>query len=82
MYELYYFILSGHKVSNINLMTIITISDKCNMTYENYIQQPMQMCERNINMNIAKNPELINSLDRNNNHPLIRKYSHIPFNNY
>ena len=62
-------------------MTINKISDRCNMTYENYINQPMRMCEREININIAENPLLINSLDRNKNHPLIRKYSHIPFIN-
>ena len=32
-------------------------------------------------MNIARNPHLINSLNRNKNHPLLRKYSHIPVNN-
>ena len=40
----------------------------------------MPMVERRINFIIAKNPKLINSLDRNRNHPLIRKYSHITFN--
>ena len=40
----------------------------------------MPMVERRINVIIAKNPQLINSIDRNKNHPLIRKYSHIPFN--
>ena len=35
------------------------------MTYENYINEPMSMCERKININIARNPHLINSLDRN-----------------
>ena len=53
-------------------MTVNSISDRCNMTYENYINQPM---------NIARNPYLLVSLDRNKNHPLIRKHSHIPFNN-
>ena len=53
----------------------------CNITYKNYINSPMPMVERRINFFIAKNPQLINSLDRNKNHPLIRKYSHIPFNN-
>ena len=48
------------------------------MTYECYIKQPMPMVERRINFNIPKNPTLLNSLDRNKNHPLIRKYSHIP----
>ena len=62
-------------------MIINTISCKCNMSYEYYISNPMPMVERRINFIIAKNPQLINSLDRNKNHPLIRKYSHIPFNN-
>ena len=51
------------------------------MTYEYYIKQPMPALELRLNMIIAKNPELINSLDRNKNHPLIRKYSHIPLIN-
>ena len=29
------------------------------MIYEYYLNQPMSMCEREINMNIARNPELI-----------------------
>ena len=49
------------------------------MSYKYYINHPMSMLERRINFIIAKNPQLINSLDRNENHPLIRKYSHIPF---
>ena len=48
----------------------------CNMSYKYYINQPMSMLERRINYIIAKNPQLINSFDRNKNHPLIRKYSH------
>ena len=60
-------------------MNINTISCKCNMSYKHYISQPMPAVERRINMIFAKNPQLINSLDRNKNHPLIRKYSHIPF---
>ena len=68
----------GYKIYNINQMTINIISDRCNMTYEKYINQPMSMCERKINMNIARNPQLVNLLDRNENHPLIGKYSHFP----
>ena len=60
--------------SNIN-------SDRCNMSYEHYINQLLSMCEGKVNFNFARNPKLINSLDHNKNHPLIRKYSHIPFNN-
>ena len=62
-------------------MIINTISCMCNTTYERYINRPMSMCERKINMNIAKNPHLINLLDRTKPHPLINKYTHIPFNN-
>ena len=41
----------------------------------------MSMLERRINMIISEYPQLINSLDRNKNHPLIRNNSHISFNN-
>ena len=58
-------------------MIINTISCMCNMNYRYYINQPMSMLGRRINMIIAKNPQLINALDRTKNHPLIRKYSHI-----
>ena len=51
------------------------------MTYEHYMNQPMCMCELQKKLNVAKNPQLVNPIDRNKNHPLIRKYSHIPFNN-
>ena len=62
-------------------MIIQTISDRRDMKYKYYLNQPMSMCERVKNMNIAKNPQLINSSDRNKNHPSIRKYSGLPFNN-
>ena len=70
---------AGYKFNNNNRMIINTISCMCNMSYKHYINQPMYMLERRINFNIARNPQLINSLDRNKNHLLIRKYSHIPF---
>ena len=69
--------LAGYKFKNINHMIIKTISCKCNMSYKYYINHPMSMLERRINIIIAKNPQLINALDRTKNHPLIRKYSHI-----
>ena len=70
----------GHKFYNINQMTIKSTSDKCNMKYEHYMNQPMQPVELRINLLVAKNPQMINSFERNKNHPLIRKNSHIPFN--
>ena len=52
-------------------MEISTTSCRCNMN------SPMSMLERRIIMVIAKNQQLINLLNNNKNHPLIRKYSHI-----
>ena len=73
--------LDGYKFIKIKHLTINTTTCLCNMAYEYYINNPMPMVERWINFIIAKNPQLINSLNRNKNHPLIRKYSYIPFNN-
>ena len=47
------------------------------MTYDYYIQHPIPAVELKLNMILAKNPHLINSLNRSHIHPLIRKYSHI-----
>ena len=62
-------------------MIINTIFCLCNMTYKYYVNKPMSMLERRMNFIISKNPQLINALNRNKNHPLIRKYNQIPFNN-
>ena len=61
-------------------MGIKTINDNSNMSYKHYMDQPRSMCGRKTNMIIAKNPQLLSSLDRNRKHPLKRKYSHIPHN--
>ena len=71
----------GYIFYKINQKTINIIIDRCDMTYDYYMNLPMSMVERQIIFNIAKNPHLINTLDRTKNHPLMRKYSHIPFNN-
>ena len=77
-----FFYIESHCIKNfkINQMIINTISCLCNMTYKYYLTNPMSMVERRMNFIIATNPKLINTLDRNKNHPLIRKYSHTPFN--
>ena len=80
LYDIDCFKSKLNKFYKINQMTININSDRCNLTYEHYINQRMSKCERKINMNIARNRHLINSLDQNKNHPLIRKYLHIPFN--
>ena len=51
------------------------------MTYKYYMNSPMSMIERRLNIIIAKNPQLINSLDISKNHPLVKKYSKVLFNN-
>ena len=64
---------------NIFNMEINTISCRCNKIYKYYLNNLMSMLERRINFIISRNPYLINCLNRNKNHPLIRKCSHIPF---
>ena len=76
-----FFYTESHNIKNFNInqMIINTISCLSNMTYKYYLANPMSMLERQIKYIIAKNPQLINALNRNKNHPLIRKYNHIPF---
>ena len=81
LYWIENFIERGHKFSHINETNTTTINDEKNMTYENYNKQPMQAVEMRLNMIIPTNLHLINSPNRYCNHPLIRKYYHIPFNN-
>ena len=70
--------LKSYKIDNINHIIINIISYICNIKYKHYIDKPMSMLERKINYIITKNPQLIN---QNHNHPLIRKYPNIKFNN-
>ena len=65
LFDIHYFTSREYKACNINQMTIKTISDRCNMTFEHFMNQPMQSVELRLNMIVAKNPQLINSLDRN-----------------
>ena len=50
------------------------------MTYKENMKQPMLAIERKLNFVIDKNPELINTLNWSENHPLTRKYSDIRAN--
>ena len=79
LYWIDYFMLRGYKFHKIIEMIIKTVSDRCNMTYKRYLKQRVHMCEIKSNKNFAKNPQLIYSLDRSKNHPLIRKFSNVPF---
>ena len=76
-----YFENKRHKFSHISEMNFVFISNLRDLTYNHDIKVPKTMLEWAINIKLAKNPELINSFDRSKYHPLIRKYSHIPFNN-
>ena len=69
---------AGYKINNINHMIINITTCICNIQYKHYVDKPMSMLERRINYIITKNPQLIN---QNHNHPLIRKYPNIKFNN-
>ena len=71
------FIEKGHIISHIDVMNITTVNDKMYMSYKYYIQHPMPIVERCLNMVIAKNPHLIKSLNRSHIQPLIRKISYI-----
>ena len=77
LYWIDYYESQGYSFCNINEMIIKTISDKHCMPHKIYIQYPMQMIERQINLVFDRYPELLNTLDRRINHPIIRKYSHI-----
>ena len=74
---LLFFYTESQNIKNfmIKHMIINTISCLNNMTYKYYLANPMSMLESRINYIINKNPKLINTLIRNKNHPLIRKYN-------
>ena len=65
---------------NIINMEISMISCRCNMTYKYYMNTPMSMLERRINIIISKNPQLIKSLNIKENHPIIRNYNYLLLN--
>ena len=70
--------IKSHKIDNINHIIIKITTCICNIKYKHYIDKPMSMLERRINYIITKNPLLFN---KNHNHPLIRKYPNVKFNN-
>ena len=71
----------GYTFNHIAEMNIITIANKLDITYKFYIKHDMHAIEWKINALINKNPNLIIKLDRSKAHPLIRKFSHVPFKN-
>ena len=77
MSTLEYFESKGHKISHISEMNIIFITNLRNMTDEHYLKMPKSMLEWTIIKKLANNPKLIKAFNKNINHPLIRKFSHI-----
>ena len=61
-------------------MEIDMISCRCNMTHKNYMNSPMSMLETRINMIIAKNPQLLKSINIKKNHTITRKYDYLLLN--
>ena len=62
---------------HISEMSFTAGSSVRHMIYELHTKRSMQKCELNLNMIIDENPKLIITLDRSDNHIVIRKYSHI-----
>ena len=71
-----YYKLQGNSFCNIDKLIIKTIFDRCNMTYKEFMKQPVHTIERKLNFVIDENPELINTLNWSENHPMTRKFSH------
>ena len=74
-------IFRGYKFLDITELNFKKFSNKTNMKYEYYIKQPKPMVEINLNQLFARKPRLVNPLDKGVKHLLIKKHSHIPFNN-
>ena len=75
------FKINGYTFNHIDGMKITTIANKLDMSYDFHIKHKMHAVEWKTNAMINKNNKLINKLDRSKCHPLIKKHSHVPFNN-
>ena len=80
IYYTYLVFSRRRKFSHISKLKIKSFNNMRYMNYKYHLKQPMQMIEQRTKMIIAKYPQLINSLDRDGDHPLITTYIHIPFN--
>ena len=75
-----YFKDKGYDFNPIAETNTITIANKMFMSYDFYIKHNMHAVEWKLNAIVTKSKNLINELDRSKRHPLIRKFSHVPFN--
>ena len=55
-------------------VSIITLANKMDMSYDFYIEHNLRVLEWQLNELINKDKNLINNLKRNWRHPLIRKF--------
>ena len=62
-------------------LNFITIASKLDMSNDFYNKHNMCALVSKLNAMVNKNKNLINKLDRSKRHPLIRKFSLVPFNN-
>ena len=76
-----YFIERRQMLSHTSETDFTTVSNNSQLTFELYIERPMQMVELKLIMIIEENDHIMNASDRTTSHPLIRKYSHMPFKN-
>ena len=70
------FTRQGHIFSHISEMSFSFITKFNNMTYKYYLKQPKSMLEWRLIEKLARNRNLISSLNRFHIHPLIQKYSY------
>ena len=71
----------GYTFDRIDELNIITIADKMDMSYDFYFKHNIHAVDLKLISMINKDKTLIKKLDRNWNHPLMRTFSHKPFNN-
>ena len=69
----------GYGFNQIVEENIITIVTEVDISFGSYIKHNMHALEWKINAMIIKDNDLIKILDRTKKHPLIRKFSYVPF---
>ena len=70
-----------YNFNHIAEMNNITIANKMNMSCDFYIKHNMPAVEWKLFTTINKNETLINKINRNWRHPLVRKINHVPISN-
>ena len=71
----------GYKFIHIAEMNIITIGDKLEVSYGFYIKHNIPAVDWKLNTMTNKSERLINKVNRNWAHPLIRKFEHVLISN-